>query len=171
MFAGVAQRVLRLGHAAAECSAARERAVAGADSNPACRLGWRRGQCSIWEDLRYAGERCGRHRVARLMRRAGLQGVSQRRRWWKKPSRARPDGTQNHLNRDFKAAAPNTKCVRHHLHPHGRTLVVPLHCAGYVFRLGRELVNEPTSGPAVGGPRGADGVVAAPRTDPSHSAF
>jgi putative transposase len=69
------------------------------------------GSPRIWEDLRYAGERCGRHRVARLMRRAGLQGVPQRRQWRKKPSRARPDGTRNHLNRDFKAAAPNTKWV------------------------------------------------------------
>ena len=33
------------------------------------------GSPRIWEDLRYSGERCGRHRVARLMRRAGLQGV------------------------------------------------------------------------------------------------
>jgi hypothetical protein len=29
------------------------------------------GSPRIWEDLRYAGERCGRHRVARLMRCAG----------------------------------------------------------------------------------------------------
>jgi putative transposase len=28
-----------------------------------------------WADLRYAGERSSRHRVAGLMRRAGLQGV------------------------------------------------------------------------------------------------
>ena len=69
------------------------------------------GSPRIWEDLRYAGERCGRHRVARLMRRAGLYGVPQRRRWRKKPSGARPHGTRNHLNRDFKAAAPNTKWV------------------------------------------------------------
>jgi putative transposase len=46
-----------------------------------------------------------------LMRRAGLQGVPQRRQWRKRPSRACPDGTRNHLNRDFKAAAPNTKWV------------------------------------------------------------
>ena len=67
------------------------------------------GSPRIWEDLRDAGERCGRHRVARLMRRAGLQGVPQRRQWRKKPSSGRPDGTRNHLNRDFRAAAPNTK--------------------------------------------------------------
>src|SRR5207244_6212574 len=69
------------------------------------------GSPRIREDLRYAGERCGRHRVARLMRRAGLQGVPQRRQWRKKPSSGRPDGTRNHLNRDFRAAAPNTKWV------------------------------------------------------------
>ena len=69
------------------------------------------GSPRIWEDLRYAGERCGRHRVARLMRRAGLQGVPQRRQWRKKPSGARPRGPRNHLERDFSAAAPNTKWV------------------------------------------------------------
>ncbi len=45
------------------------------------------------------------------VRRAGLQGVPQRRQWRKKPSRGRSDGTRNHLNRDFRAAAPNTKWV------------------------------------------------------------
>ncbi len=57
------------------------------------------------------GERCGRHRVARLMRQAGLQGVSQRRQWRKKPSGPRPRATRNHLDRDFRAVAPNTKWV------------------------------------------------------------
>jgi len=69
------------------------------------------GSPRIWEDLRYAGERCGRHRVARLMRRAGLQGVPQRRRWRMKRTGVRPVGTQNYLNRDFTAADPNTKWV------------------------------------------------------------
>ena len=65
----------------------------------------------MWEDLRYAGERCGRHRVARLMRRAGLQGVPQRRQWRKKPAGGRPRGTRHHLERDFPATAPHTKWV------------------------------------------------------------
>ena len=69
------------------------------------------GNPRIWEDLRYAGERCGRHRVARLMRRAGLPGVPQRRQWRKKPAGARPNGTRNHLDRNFHAAAPNTNWV------------------------------------------------------------
>lgn len=69
------------------------------------------GSPRLWEDLRYAGERCGRHRVARLMRQAGLQGIPQRRQWRKKPGGARPAGTQNHLARNFQATAPNTKWV------------------------------------------------------------
>ena len=69
------------------------------------------GSPRIWEDLRYAGEGCGRHRVARLMRRAGLCGVPQRRRWRAKSSGQRPAGTQNHLGRDFHASSPNTKWV------------------------------------------------------------
>ena len=69
------------------------------------------GSPRILEDLRYAGERCGRHGVARLMRRVGLQGVPQRWRWRKKPAGTRPNGIRNHLERDFTAAAPNTKWV------------------------------------------------------------
>ena len=69
------------------------------------------GSPRIWEDLRCAGERCGRHRVARVMRRAGLHGAPQRRQWRKKPTGARPSGTQNHLDRNFSAAATTTKWV------------------------------------------------------------
>jgi putative transposase len=69
------------------------------------------GSPRMWEELRYAGERCGRHRVARLMRRTGLQGVPQRRRWRRKASGLPPAGTQNHLERDFTSTAPNTKWV------------------------------------------------------------
>ena len=69
------------------------------------------GRPRIWEDLLDAGARCGRHRVARLMRRAVVQGVPQRRRWRKKSSRVCPDGTRNHLNRDCTATAPNTNWV------------------------------------------------------------
>jgi putative transposase len=69
------------------------------------------GSPRVWEELRYTGERCGRHRVARLMRRAGLQGVPQRRRWRRKASGVLPAGTQNYLERNFTATAPNTKWV------------------------------------------------------------
>ncbi len=69
------------------------------------------GSPRSWEDLRDAGERCGRHRVARLMRRAGVYGGPQRRRWRKKPSGGRPQGTRNHLKRAFTATGPPTKWV------------------------------------------------------------
>lgn len=65
----------------------------------------------IWEDLRYAGEQCGRHRMARLMGQTGLRGIPQRRRWNTKPSGTPPPGTCNHLERDFTATAPNAKWV------------------------------------------------------------
>jgi len=65
----------------------------------------------MWEELRYAGERCGRHRVARLMRGAGFHGVPPRRRWRPKPSGTPPVGTRNLMERDFTATAPNTKWV------------------------------------------------------------
>lgn len=69
------------------------------------------GSPRIWQDLRYAGERCGKNRVASLMRQMGLQGIPQRSRWRKKPSMQRPDGIINHLERDFDADACNTKWV------------------------------------------------------------
>lgn len=67
------------------------------------------GSPRIWEELRYAGEGCGRHRVAHLMRQAGLQGVPQRRCWRRKASGTRPAGVHNDLDRDFQPTAPNTK--------------------------------------------------------------
>jgi putative transposase len=69
------------------------------------------GSPRIWDDLRYEGERCGRNRVARLMRLQGIRGIPQRRRWHSKTSGQRPDDVRNHLARDFSAQEPNTKWV------------------------------------------------------------
>lgn len=69
------------------------------------------GSPRVWQELRYEGETCGKHRVARLMRDMGLQGIPQRRRWRKKPSTQRPDGVLNHLERDFAAEEANAKWV------------------------------------------------------------
>jgi putative transposase len=69
------------------------------------------GSPRMWEDLRYRGERCGRHRVARLMRAHGLQGIPQRRRWQKRRSGLRPATIENRLARDFAADTPNSKWV------------------------------------------------------------
>jgi len=70
-----------------------------------------KGSGRIWDDLRYAGEFCGKHRVARLMQRSSIQGIPQRRRWKKKAPGQRPLDVENHVARDFKADEPNTKWV------------------------------------------------------------
>lgn len=69
------------------------------------------GSPRVLRELRYTGETCGKHRVARLMRDMGLQGIPQRRSWRKKPSTQRPDGIINHLERDFSADEANAKWV------------------------------------------------------------
>ena len=128
------------------------------------------GSPRMWEDLRYAGERCGRHRVARLMRRAAgrtaTAAVAEEARrgpspWNLQSSGAGfPCGGSQHQMGD-----------RHHLHSYRRTLVVLVRRIGFVFGPGRGLVDESASGPPAGGPSGADGLVAAARTDPGHSAL
>jgi putative transposase len=69
------------------------------------------GSPRIWEDLRYEGERCSLNRVARLMRTGGIQGIPIKRRHRSHAPGGRPEGVQNHLQRDFAATEPNTKWV------------------------------------------------------------
>lgn len=70
------------------------------------------GSPRIWRDLYEAGERVGENRVARLMRRAGIEA---RRRRCRRPvdEGVRPECTVagNVLDRDFQAAGPNQKWV------------------------------------------------------------
>lgn len=65
------------------------------------------GYRKIHQDLREAGEACGKHRVARLMRREGLRSQTGYRRrpgcYGGAPARVSP----NHLDRRFEATAPN----------------------------------------------------------------
>lgn len=67
------------------------------------------GSPRIFDELRYRGERCGKHRVARLMRNEGLRGIPQRRRWNRRVAGPRPSGIVNRLARDFTALDANTK--------------------------------------------------------------
>ena len=69
------------------------------------------GSPRMCDELRYEGESCSRNRVARLMRRDGLRGIPQRRRWRVKPTGTRPDHVRNHLSRDFTADEANIKWV------------------------------------------------------------
>jgi putative transposase len=70
------------------------------------------GSPRVWHDLRAWGFACGRHRVARLMRTAGLQARRKRRRL---PSdqglRPASSIAPNLLDRQFAATAPNQRWV------------------------------------------------------------
>ena len=70
------------------------------------------GSPRIWAALLNQGMACGRHRVARLMRREGIR--SQKRQKWHPVTTQRQPGVipaPNHLNQDFSAALANTKWV------------------------------------------------------------
>ena len=69
------------------------------------------GSPKIWQELRARGQACGRHRTARLMKQAGLQGIPSRRRWRSRKSGDRPQDVTNHLARDFDTETPNAKWV------------------------------------------------------------
>ncbi len=69
------------------------------------------GSPKIWKELQERGQSCGQHRVAQLMKQAGLQGIPSKK--WRRTRKGgkRPEGVTNHLARDFAAAQPNTKWV------------------------------------------------------------
>jgi putative transposase len=69
------------------------------------------GYRRLYHELRAQGIVCGRHRIARLMRQAGLRVKS--RRPYKITTRTHPQHpvAQNVLDRDFKAEQPNRKWV------------------------------------------------------------
>lgn len=69
------------------------------------------GSPRVWRDLRDAGERCGRHRVVRLMRDAQLQARRKRRAPMDGRLRAVLPTHADHLQRDFTADRPNHKWV------------------------------------------------------------
>ena len=65
----------------------------------------------VWLELRYNGEACGRHRVARLMCRLRLYSIPQHKKLRRQQPTPRPTGVQNHLERDFAAASAHTRWV------------------------------------------------------------
>lgn len=69
------------------------------------------GSPKIWQKLRQQGEGCGKHRIARLMRQAGLRGIPAPTRWKRRKAGERPAGISNQLARDFTAPIPHAKWV------------------------------------------------------------
>jgi putative transposase len=70
------------------------------------------GSPRVWRDLRAWGYRCGRHRVARLMRVAGLQARRRRRQLpFDLGVRVEHAIAPNVLDRQFEATAPNQRWV------------------------------------------------------------
>ncbi len=65
------------------------------------------GTLKTWRALRDEGCRCGRHRIARLRRRHGIE--SRRRRRFRVTTQSRHQGwiAPNHLNREFHVERPN----------------------------------------------------------------
>lgn len=70
------------------------------------------GSPRVWHDLRAAGERCGKNRVARLMHAAQLQARTKRRRLPGDGSqRLEHNVAENRLQREFEVDEPNKKWV------------------------------------------------------------
>ena len=88
------------------------------------------GAPRIHAELRRAGHRHGRKRVARLMRAAGLRGRTPRR--WRTttvpdPAADRPRGPDPPRLRHRRRRGQHPLVRRHHLHPHLGRLAVPGH--------------------------------------------
>lgn len=67
------------------------------------------GSPRVQAELRAQGMKCGKHRVARLMRQAGLRAVQKQRRVCTTDSHHTDPVAQSLLQRDFTASAPNRK--------------------------------------------------------------
>jgi transposase InsO family protein len=67
------------------------------------------GSPRLHQALLRQGQRCGRHRVARLMRSAGLRGIPRRKFVRTTQRAAGQTGAPDRLQRDFSADAPNRK--------------------------------------------------------------
>ncbi len=69
------------------------------------------GSLRVQAELRDKGHHCGRHRVARLMRNAGLHGIPKRRFRRTTTSGHKLPMAPNRLKQDFSATAPNQRWV------------------------------------------------------------
>ncbi len=65
------------------------------------------GYRKVYQDMQYAGELCGKHRVARLMKSEGLNSLRGYKRRAHRFSGELSQVADNHLNRQFEVAEPN----------------------------------------------------------------
>ena len=121
------------------------------------------GSPRMWEDLRYAGEQCGRHRVARYSPTAALAHQADR------------DTASGHTQSSRTGLhghdTQHEMGDRRHVHSHGRALAVPLCRTGFAFGSRSGLVDEFTSGPPTGRPGRIDGALATANPKSSDSSF
>lgn len=130
------------------------------------------GYLRVHAELQAEGESCGKHRVARLMRRAGLKTRVQVLRERSRRGRTFEHVQENRLNRGVPGARTESAMgLGHHADPDGRRLALPGGSVGSVLTGGGGLVDvEPAwkgafdRGPADGdwatGPhRGTDGAL------------
>jgi putative transposase len=108
----VAWRVLRVDESAGECSRPAHRELTQQIRTSFEQSDRTYGSPRVWRDLRAWGYACGEHRVARLMRAAGLQARGKRRRMpFDVGPRPEHSIAPNLLDRQFQAAAPNQRWV------------------------------------------------------------
>ena len=88
------------------------------------------GSPRIHAHLCQQGETCGRHRVARIMRAAGV--VAKHRRKFRATTNSAHQFpvADNILDRQFTPTAPNQAWERHHLRAHAGRLALSGHCPG-----------------------------------------
>jgi putative transposase len=65
------------------------------------------GAPRVFEEFKARGQRIGHNRIVRLMRGAGIQGVSRRKRCWTTVRDPDAQATQDLVSRDFKASRPD----------------------------------------------------------------
>jgi len=101
------------------------------------------GSPKIHQELRRRGKRCGRKRVARLMRKDGLKAKTIRKFKANTNSDHRLPVATNLLNRDFSPAEPNKAWVADitYIYMDERRLAVPRNCHRPVFTRRCWLVN------------------------------
>jgi hypothetical protein len=107
-----------------------------------------------------SGIRCGRKRISRLMRSAGLTGVGYRRRRGRRPA---PAWNEDLVGRRFVAGAPGPAVVhRHHRTSHRPGQGLLRRRAGRVHPAGRRLVHRRSHARRTGRRRPGHGLLAAP---------